>query len=73
MYDESDRSQDEKLHVVIDYTAKESQSQQHTMELVNDVDVDDEQNESDVDDFESCEECFEGSGEQDQLGNQGQW
>ena len=30
---ESDGSQDEKLHVVIHFTAKESQSQQHTMEL----------------------------------------
>ena len=55
----------------LDLTGKESQSQQHTMELVNDVDVDDEQNESDVDNFESGEDCFEGNGEQDQLGNQG--
>ena len=61
VYDESDGSQDEELHVVIDFTAKESQSQQHTMELVNYVNVDDEQNESDEDDVESGEECFEGN------------
>ena len=30
---ESDGSQDEKLHVVIHFIAKESQSQRHTMEL----------------------------------------
>eukprot|EP00731_Ephydatia_muelleri_P028157 Em0019g1030a len=40
------------------------------MELVNDVNLDDEQNESDEDDVESGEECFEGNGEQYQLGNQ---
>ena len=38
---------------------------------MNYVNVDDEQNESDEDDSESGEECFEGNGEQDQLGNQG--
>lgn len=40
------------------------------MELMNEVNVDDEQNESDEDDIESGEECVEGNGEQDQLGNQ---
>ena len=72
VYDESDGSQDEKLYVVIDFTANESQSQQHTMQLANEVNVDDEQDESDEDDVKSGEECVEGNSEQDQLDNQGE-
>ena len=68
---ESDGSQDEKLHVVDTLYSQRISITAANYGVVNYVNVDDEQNESDEDDGESGEECFEGNGEQDQLGNQG--